>query len=240
MSLTLPVTSGRDECQASLSLSYDSSRGNGPFGISWNLSLGSVTRKTMREIPNYDDSDTFLLSGLHYLVEDGRSFAYWRLLGQYTVQRYRSRVEIGGGAMRIEKLTHNLNQHDLFWRTISPANVTSLYGCQDQSRIMNVASDGGPPSTFTWLLCEVCDSNGNAMLLTHQEETDEGVCHPDGFLPVYEISINPFARTHARYTKSIKHGNISVSTHLMSWQITPLPRIPSSTMRMLRDHSSDP
>ncbi|ETS87117.1 hypothetical protein PFICI_00945 [Pestalotiopsis fici W106-1] len=223
LSLTLPVTSGRDECQPTLSLSYNSGSGNGPFGIGWSLSLGSITRKTTQGIPQYENSDTFLLSGLDDLVEDGCAFAYSGSLGKYTVQRYRSRVEIGGAAMRIEKFTHHLDQHDVFWRTISPANVTSLYGRQDQSRIMDVAGDGGPPRIFTWLLCEVYDPNGNAMLLTYLEENDEGVRGTDGCLPVHEISRNPSARTRARYIKSIKYGNISVARDLTTWQITPLP-----------------
>src|SRR5262245_58577558 len=38
--------------------------GNGPFGRGWSLSLPSISRRTDRGIPRYDDDlDTFLLGG---------------------------------------------------------------------------------------------------------------------------------------------------------------------------------
>ena len=48
-----------------MSLSYDSGRGNGPFGFGWALTLPSITRKTDKGLPRYADaeeSDMFLLS----------------------------------------------------------------------------------------------------------------------------------------------------------------------------------
>src|SRR5262249_42945500 len=49
-----------------LSLSYDSGAGNGPFGFGWSLSLPSITRKTDKGLPKYQDAaehDVFILSG---------------------------------------------------------------------------------------------------------------------------------------------------------------------------------
>jgi len=40
--------SGRSGFGPQLSLSYDSGAGNGPFGLGWNLSLPSITRKTIK------------------------------------------------------------------------------------------------------------------------------------------------------------------------------------------------
>jgi hypothetical protein len=53
------------------SLGYDSGSGNGPFGIEWALEIPSVSRRTDRGVPRYEDSsmsDTFLLSGGDDLV----------------------------------------------------------------------------------------------------------------------------------------------------------------------------
>ncbi len=72
-SLTIPITTspGRSGFGPQLSLSYDSGAGNGPFGLGWNLSLPSITRKTDKGLPRYndfDESDVFILSGAEDLV----------------------------------------------------------------------------------------------------------------------------------------------------------------------------
>src|SRR5262249_58502933 len=71
-SLSVPIftTPGRSGFGPKLSLSYDSSAGNGPFGLGWNLSTPSITRKTDKGLPKYDNSpsDVYLLSGSEDLV----------------------------------------------------------------------------------------------------------------------------------------------------------------------------
>lgn len=72
-SLSVPIytSPGRSGFGPQLSLSYDSGAGNGPFGLGWNLSLPSITRKTDKGLPKYQDaeeSDVFILSGAEDLV----------------------------------------------------------------------------------------------------------------------------------------------------------------------------
>ena len=72
-SMTVPIATspGRSGFGPQLSLSYDSGAGNGPFGFGWSLSLPSITRKTDKGLPQYDDaeeSDVFILSGAEDLV----------------------------------------------------------------------------------------------------------------------------------------------------------------------------
>src|SRR6476660_8389553 len=67
-SLTVPIYSspGHSGFGPQLSLSYDSGAGNGPFGLGWHLSIPSITRKTDKGLPLYQDekeSDVFILSG---------------------------------------------------------------------------------------------------------------------------------------------------------------------------------
>src|SRR5512139_1691385 len=71
--MTVPIftSPGRSGFGPQLSLSYDSGAGNGPFGFGWNLSLPSITRKTDKGLPRYNDaeeSDVFVLSGAEDLV----------------------------------------------------------------------------------------------------------------------------------------------------------------------------
>src|ERR1044072_625908 len=59
-SFTVPisVSPGRTGFGPSLSLSYDSGSGNGPFGLGWSLSLPSITRKTDKGLPQYRDEES--------------------------------------------------------------------------------------------------------------------------------------------------------------------------------------
>ena len=71
--LTLPIATspGRAGFGPTLALTYDSGAGNGPFGLGWTLALPSITRRTDKGLPRYEDqaeSDVFILSGSEDLV----------------------------------------------------------------------------------------------------------------------------------------------------------------------------
>src|SRR5437868_5698602 len=71
MSVPISTSPGRSGFGPQLALSYDSGAGNGPFGFGWSLSLPSITRKTDKGLPQYqdaDESDVFILSGAEDLV----------------------------------------------------------------------------------------------------------------------------------------------------------------------------
>jgi hypothetical protein len=74
LAIQLPVSPGRQGFAPQLTLTYNSSLGNGPLGLGWSLSLPSVTRKTSRGLPRYHDAvdadypDTYVLSGADDLV----------------------------------------------------------------------------------------------------------------------------------------------------------------------------
>src|SRR5439155_13060616 len=101
-SMTVPIATspGRSGFGPQLTLSYDSGAGNGPFGLGWSLSLPSITRKTDKGLPRYDDaaeSDVFILSGSEDLVPalDDRDdpLEHKDVSGEYTIRRYRPRIE---------------------------------------------------------------------------------------------------------------------------------------------------
>src|SRR5438132_6501829 len=71
MSVPIATSPGRSGFGPQLSLSYDSGSGNSPFGFGWSLGLPSITRKTDKGLPQYQDpeeSDVFILSGAEDLV----------------------------------------------------------------------------------------------------------------------------------------------------------------------------
>ncbi len=94
--LPLPLTPGR--AVPSLSLSYDSGRGNGPFGLGWSLGFPSIERKTDKQLPplsrrgrerRFSDSGAEdLVPGLH---DDGTPREV--SVGGFRVKRYRPRLE---------------------------------------------------------------------------------------------------------------------------------------------------
>ena len=74
-SFSVPIfaSPGRSGFGPKLTLSYDSGAGNGPFGLGWHLAIPSITRKTSKGLPQYQDqqeSDVFLISDAEDLVPE--------------------------------------------------------------------------------------------------------------------------------------------------------------------------
>ena len=142
-SFTVPiaVSSGRSGFGPALTLRYDTAAGNGSYGYGWGVALPSISRKTDKGLPLYQDgreSDTFLLSGAEDLVpvlraDGGRDTRSRTVSGTaYRVDRYRPRTE--GLFARIERWTA-VQTGETHWRTISRDNVTTVYGADNNSRI---------------------------------------------------------------------------------------------------------
>src|SRR6266516_4801619 len=145
MSVPIATSPGRSGFGPRMELSYDSGAGNGPFGLGWNLSIPSITRKTDKGLPQYfdaEESDVFILSGAEdlapLLVERNGQWVREDLPARtvggvaYRIRRYRPRVE--GLFARIERWT-NLDSGEMHWRSISKDNITTLYGQTAESRI---------------------------------------------------------------------------------------------------------
>src|SRR5690606_8966534 len=139
-SVPLPFSPTRG-VSPSLDLTYSSGVGNGIFGLGWNLSVGSIKRKTDNGLPQYMDtidSDIFLFSGAEELVPvfkqntDGSyaldmhgEYIYHEKDssdGDFTIQFYRPRIE--GLFARIERWTKKSTGR-IKWRVITKDNTTS-------------------------------------------------------------------------------------------------------------------
>ena len=206
LTVPIPVSRGRADFTPELTLFYDSGSGNGPFGIGWTLSLPSITRKTDKGLPKYRDneeSDVFILSGAEDLVPilnpDGSRFEEERTVGgeTYLIHRYRPRVE--GLFARIERWTR-LRDGDVHWRSISRDNVLTIYGKDAASRI---ADPEDTKRVFSWLISEVRDDKGNAILYIYKGEDSEGI----DTTQIHERNRTPQKRSVNRYIKRILYGN---------------------------------
>jgi RHS repeat-associated protein len=241
MSIPIATSPGRSGFGPQLALSYDSGTGNGPFGFGWSLSVPSITRKTDKGLPQYldgVDSDVFILSGAEDLVPEFEKDAAgrWVLSGgkytvhekprtldgvTYTVRRYRPRIE--GLFARIERWT-NTATGDMHWRSISRDNVTTVYGKDNRSRIVDPADPdtSAPTRVFSWLICGSYDDKGNAILYEYAAENDEGV---DPGL----ASERNRLRAATRYLKRITYGNRVPNRDLTTWQASDPARLPHDT-----------
>src|SRR5262245_39567640 len=173
-SMTVPIATspGRSGFGPQMSLSYDSGRGNGPFGFGWALSTPAITRKTDKGLPRYADgeeSDVFLLSDSEDLVPVLDPEQDWArapihdppYAPGYRIDRYRPRIE--GSFARIERWTR-VSDGDTHWRSVTRDNVTTWYGQDEKSRIVD-PHDG--TRVFSWLICRSYDDKGNAVVYTY-------------------------------------------------------------------------
>ncbi|THC91814.1 hypothetical protein EYZ11_008729 [Aspergillus tanneri] len=212
-SFNIPIhtTPGRRGFGPSLDLVYDSgsASANGVFGLGWRLEgVDYVTRKTSLGIPLYNDGDIFVHSRVGELVPllrtNGADLDEEDRDG-YRVRRYRPRVE--SDPIRIECWIKKSNTRDMFWKTATSQNTTTLYGRTTSSRIS--CSEKGISSTddeiFTWFSCDVYDSFGNYMVYSYKSEDGAGMSNSD-------------VCTTQRYLKSIKYGNRRPNRDLETWE----------------------
>ena len=213
-----------------VSLTYNSGNGNGPFGLGWSFSVPNITRKTAKGIPRYRDSeesDVFLLTNEEDLVpifkRDGQNVVINEQTGNpviqeetrdgYVIRKYSQCVE--HSFIRIERWTKIIapGYDQIHWRTITPDNVTSLYGTNDNSRIYNHTLQDNDQSMYSWLIVEIYDMEDNAMIYQYKPENSDNV-YPD---QLHELNRNFENRSSNRYLKAIKYGNKTPNRNPSSW-----------------------
>lgn len=184
LDIPIAISPGRQGFGPKLSLSYNSGTGNGVFGAGWSLSVPSITRRTDKGLPRYQDrefgefADTFVWSGAEDLVPASVSSTTGQWSPDvrtetengiaYTVRRYRPRTE--GTFARIE--LWDTADGDIHWRVTDRENVLDIFGKDASARI---ADPQDPTRVFSWLLQETHDDRGNIMLFQYVSEDDRGI-----------------------------------------------------------------
>ncbi|MCX5578924.1 SpvB/TcaC N-terminal domain-containing protein [Kaistia terrae] len=208
LTVPLPISPVRGGISVDLSLEYSFGSGNGSFGIGWALNSGAVFRRTDAGVPVYDDdhgSDRFVVSGVGEIVParhpdgarrlrwatlEGNSLAHAPEEEHFEVREYRPRVE--KEFCRIEWWRRILPSLDSgprclasFWRIISRANATRVYGRSETARI---ADPGEPSCIYRWELERAYDDRGNAVLFEYA--ADVGELDGQAFAsPLYPVSV---------------------------------------------------
>jgi RHS repeat-associated protein len=211
-SLTVPIytSPSRSGFGPKLTLTYDSARGNGAYGLGWDIELPSITRKTNTGLPQYrdaEDSDIFILSGAEDLVPVlVNSPAGWlsapvqrNYYGKLCIVRaYRPRVE--GPFARIERWSSLDDASDVFWRSISTENVTTWYGLTAESRIVDPVD---ATRIFSWLISQSHDDKGNLLEYRYKPEDSSGIDTSQ----LHERNRTQAGRGAGRYPRSIRYGH---------------------------------
>ncbi|MGL4598077.1 MAG: SpvB/TcaC N-terminal domain-containing protein, partial [Bacteroidia bacterium] len=125
-----------------LNLAYQSSSGNGNYGIGFSVNTASFSRRTERGIPRYNGADIFIFSQVGELVPklifangiytiDASTQTVNGLT--YTVTKYVPRQQ--GSFDLIEFWQEQNNTANSFWKVTDAEGTTSYYGNDTNSRI---------------------------------------------------------------------------------------------------------
>jgi len=190
LSVPLPITAGRGYAP-SLSLTYHSRAGNGPFGMGWNIRLPIIRRRTFHGAPNYDDTDEFTGPDGEVLVpiltetgapetRQATSLLDISFSDPFIVHGYRSRTETDFS--RLERWVPEKRDEQDFWVLYSTDGQVCLLGHHPQARITNPAV---LTQTAAWLIESSVSSTGEQIYYQYRPEDDIGcddeekTVHPD-------------------------------------------------------------
>jgi hypothetical protein len=118
----------------------------------------------------------------------------------FRVRRYRPRIE--GLFARVERWNH-VETGDTHWRSLSKDNILTIYGQDENSRIADPEDAG---RIFSWLICEIRDDQGNAVVYEYKPEDGTGI-DPTQAHERNRGEHDDSRRTANRYLKRIHYGN---------------------------------
>lgn len=166
-SIPLNVPEGRNKLTPQLSLSYSSGNGNSALGVGWQLPLFSITRKTSRGIPTYNNSkDTFFLNGADELVPVGNG------LYKLRTEKYFAKIQMAPAP-------------DGFpcWIITTKDGVRNLLGNTNDSRL---ADPDNPNRIFSWHISETLSPTFNKVSFQYYKEDKAGL-DPNNERPYSQI-----------------------------------------------------
>jgi RHS repeat-associated protein len=141
-SVPLNIPKGPNEVRPSLTLSYSTGAGNGPFGYGWRLNIMRIERRTDKGTPLYSNNDIFVVGDAEVLVD------------------------MGGGRYRLKTETKpwNIKKENEGWTIRTGDGHTMYFGRTQESREFE------GDKIFSWCLDEELDAAGNSIKYTYQSE----------------------------------------------------------------------
>jgi len=172
-----------------LSLQYDSSAGNGIFGVGFALPVPVIARKITLHIPRYDQTDDFTASVAGDLTPVGAPVTD---ADDWTRTTYVPRQANG-----FPLFTYAINRKtgESYWTEQRGDNTTHVYG---RSELARVANPDEPTQIFQWNLEEDRDTKGNRVRYVYDQDKPNA---PD---ELFEINRSVTAQ---KYLTRIEYGN---------------------------------
>ncbi|HTP40817.1 MAG TPA: SpvB/TcaC N-terminal domain-containing protein, partial [Nitrospiria bacterium] len=173
-SIPIDVPAGRHGIQPALTLNYRSDRGNGWTGAGWELSAGSIERKSRTGV-NYNADDYILhLAGATLdLVNTNQTDGSGNpLYAPFSIDT----------GYRIQQLKDSSGNP--YWQVTDPKGIRYLFGETSASRQDN---PGNFSQIFQWFLDQVIDPQGNYLTVSYSKDQGQvyldeidytGCCYP--------------------------------------------------------------
>jgi insecticidal toxin complex protein TccC len=200
LTIPLPISPAR-YLTPTLTLQYQSSQGNSPFGLGFALNLLCIRRRTNKGVPLYQSDDVFIGSDGEYLVPatqaEPRQQQHHGI--RYKSTRFYSRRESQFNYLEYWQAE---NATSSYW-TLQEANGTQhLFGFSAQARISDPMDSS---RIFSWLLEESWGVQGEHCVYEYKAEDTEGIA--------VDNSVE-HARKHnaQRYLKKISYANCESAT----------------------------
>ena len=143
LSVPLDLPNGPNDIGPKLTLCYDGSGANGPFGLGFDLSLPRLVRSVAQSYPAYDDHDVLMLEGAGPVLPLGG--------GAY-------RPQVDDGSWRLQAAGDGFVATDR-------GGMRYILGQSPAARLMDDPASASP-RVFAWHLERIEDALGNAVTFT--------------------------------------------------------------------------
>jgi len=172
LSYPIDLPRGRLGIQPDLSISYNSSGGNGWLGLGWDLSAGAITIDTRFGVPRNDaarETETYLLDGAMLTPVAHRG----ELQARSSEKVFHTRVE---GEFR-KIIRHGSSPGNYWWEVVATNGMRYFYGGDPEGNtpIGNATLTDDLSNVFSWALREVRDLHGNGISYQYDKVTDTGI-----------------------------------------------------------------
>lgn len=165
-SIPLPLPEAR-ALTPKLGLSYNSSDGNGIFGMGFSPGISAIGRNTSLGMPAYRGNDIFTLTGAGNLVPklDAQHQPERKIVEKdgvrYAVTQYMPDNET---SFQLIFYWENVQNGLSYWEVTDPDNTQHTYGKDASATISNPAN---PQQIFQWNLQESRDAKGNRVIYSY-------------------------------------------------------------------------
>lgn len=164
----IEIPAGRNSLQPDVSLSYNSTNGNGLLGYGWSIPQSSITIDTRWGVPRYDtkyESDIYCLNGMQCVLKDNNPELKLPYQSNTQISRKSGHVQfIARDTKNCDKIIrHGSNPKNYWWEVIGRDGTISYYGKYANDNAVNpncILKDANGNIGY-WALTEVVDISGN-------------------------------------------------------------------------------